>query len=66
MTISIEKLREDLAYQQARQLAEQEKQRKEDRRARWTISLQLIAALGTAFAGGAAVLGLTLHWMGKL
>lgn len=28
--------------------------------------LQLLAALGTAFAGGAAFLGLFLHWTGKL
>ncbi|WP_428485978.1 hypothetical protein [Rhodopila sp.] len=28
--------------------------------------VQAIAGLGTAFAGGAAVLGLVLHAMGKL
>jgi hypothetical protein len=28
--------------------------------------LQIVAALGAAFAGGAAFLGLILHWMGKL
>jgi hypothetical protein len=27
---------------------------------------QAVAAMGTAFAGGAALLGLILHWMGKL
>ena len=29
-------------------------------------TVQLIAALGTAFAGGVATLGLVLHLMGKL
>jgi hypothetical protein len=29
-------------------------------------TVQIIAALGTAFAGGAASLGLILHLMGKL
>jgi len=29
-------------------------------------ALQLVVALGTAFAGGAAMLGLILHWMGKI
>jgi hypothetical protein len=27
---------------------------------------QAVTAMGTAFAGGAALLGLILHWMGKL
>jgi hypothetical protein len=32
----------------------------------WKVSLQLLAALGTAFAGGVAALGLVLHLMGKI
>jgi hypothetical protein len=52
MTINIEKMRLDMAQQQ-----------------KWETRkfvLQLVAALGTAFAGGAAALGLTLHFLGKL
>jgi hypothetical protein len=36
--------------------------RSENRRFLW----QAIAAIGTAFAGGAAALGLLLHMLGKL
>lgn len=32
----------------------------------WKVGLQLIAALGAAFAGGAATLALILHLAGRL
>jgi hypothetical protein len=43
-----------------------EKMRAEMRSETRKFVLQLIAALGTAFAGGAAVPGLILHRTGKL
>lgn len=43
-----------------------EKMRADDRREMWKIALQLVGALGAAFAGGAAALGLVLHALGKL
>ena len=43
-----------------------EKMRSDMRYESWRFTVQLVAALGTAFAGGAAALGLVLHLMGKL
>lgn len=54
MTVNIEKFRADIVAQQ-KQL---------DRETRKFV-VQFIAALGAAFAGGAAFLGLVLHLTGK-
>lgn len=59
MTVNIEKMRVDMQQQQ---LAWQHAQKWETRK----FVVQIVAGFGTAFAGGAAVLGLILHWLGKL
>ena len=55
MTVNIEKMRFDIEAEQKRQAWETRK-----------FVVQIIAGFGTAFAGGAAALGLILHWLGKL
>ena len=55
MTLNIEKMRAEMAAQQ--------KQLEWETR---TFVVQIIAGFGTAFAGGAATLGLILHLAGNL
>jgi hypothetical protein len=59
MTVNIEKMRHDMAFEQSRL------QKQLDWETRKFV-VRIIAGFGAAFAGGAAALGLTLHAMGKL
>ena len=66
MTVNIEKMRFDI--EESRRQSELAA----DRRAedlKWEtrkFTVQIVAGFGAAFAGGAAILGLILHWIGKL
>jgi hypothetical protein len=66
MTVSIEKLRADLRDDQRRTDAEMSKWKADIAADRSRIVWQAVAAAGTAFAGGAASLGLLLHLLGKI
>jgi hypothetical protein len=66
MTVNIEKMRFDIEESRRRGDAEAERWRANQSWEFWKFLLQMVAALGTAMAGGAGLLALILHLTGKI